>query len=545
MNEFQRAEGPTSSANESYNPDVIVVGGGLAGICAAIAATEHGSSVVVLDYLHGGGASAISGGVVYAGGGTKQQREAGYGEDTPENMLRYMRQEVGDAVDEATLKKFCDESVTRMEWLESHGVRFSGSMCPFRTSYPTNKYFLYFSGNEKAHPFATVAKPAPRGHRAVGKGSGGMAMTGGELWTALFDTAVRMGVIFRGASKVEELLLGSTGIVNGVRYRTIDEDSKAFAKHKQVAKKAAAYHAKSMHTIAERLDRQAKNIWERQAKAATLESRAVILAAGGYIMNKDITEKYIPWAHRVSPLGTAGDSGDGIQLGQALGGSLSHMDRVSAWRLMYPPEALVEGIVISTEGGRIAAEDLYGASFTDVMVQRYNGRGFLVLDSEQWKRVKSQIKVQTQMPWKALILYLIYWAHKKGSSLKSLALKLKVNPDLMMTTVGAYNDAIIDGKPDPVGKLGYRSVIATGPFYGIDISLKRSGLMVVPAMGLGGLRVDGRSGLVLTESGGEIKGLYAAGKNAAGISSNSYISGLALADCVFSGKRAGEHAAGL
>jgi 3-oxo-5alpha-steroid 4-dehydrogenase len=28
-----------------------------------------------------------------------------------------------------------------------------------------------------------------------------------------------------------------------------------------------------------------------------------------------------------------------------------------------------------------------------------------------------------------------------------------------------------------------------------------------------------------------------------GICSNSYVSGLALADCVFSGKRAGEHAA--
>jgi 3-oxo-5alpha-steroid 4-dehydrogenase len=28
-----------------------------------------------------------------------------------------------------------------------------------------------------------------------------------------------------------------------------------------------------------------------------------------------------------------------------------------------------------------------------------------------------------------------------------------------------------------------------------------------------------------------------------GVCSNSYVSGLALADCVFSGKRAGEHAA--
>lgn len=33
--------------------------------------------------------------------------------------------------------------------------------------------------------------------------------------------------------------------------------------------------------------------------------------------------------------------------------------------------------------------------------------------------------------------------------------------------------------------------------------------------------------------------LYAAGRAAVGICSNSYVSGLSLADCVFSGRRAG------
>jgi 3-oxo-5alpha-steroid 4-dehydrogenase len=55
--------------------------------------------------------------------------------------------------------------------------------------------------------------------------------------------------------------------------------------------------------------------------------------------------------------------------------------------------------------------------------------------------------------------------------------------------------------------------------------------------------VDGDTGLVLDGSGTPITGLYAAGRTAVGICSNSYVSGLALADCVFSGRRAGEHAA--
>ncbi len=38
-------------------------------------------------------------------------------------------------------------------------------------------------------------------------------------------------------------------------------------------------------------------------------------------------------------------------------------------------------------------------------------------------------------------------------------------------------------------------------------------------------------------------GLYAAGRTAVGLCSRSYVSGLSLADCVFTGRRAGQHAA--
>lgn len=523
--------------------DVVVVGAGLAGICAAIAAAEQGASVQVLDSAHGGGASAVSGGVIYAGGGTRQQVEAGYGGDTPENMFLYLREEVGDAVDEATLQRFCEESVGHIAWLEKHGVRFSGALCPFRTSYPTSNYFLYFSGNERAHPFATVARPAPRGHRAVGVPRGGMNLTGMDFWTALYDSAVRLGVKFQFASKAEEVLLDGNGNIEGVRYRAIDNKAKSFRRYLSLTSRAAKYHGLSMHSVAKRLDRWAKATWERDAYQRTLEARSVILAAGGYIMDNDMIKKFMPWASRTAPLGTAGDDGSGIRLGQSVGGSVSYMNYFTTWRLMYPPESLLEGIVVSTSGERIAAEDLYGASFSNIMVEKHGGCGFLILDSKQWQKVKIQAKTQTQMPWKAFIQYLIYWAHEKAKTLEDLARKLKVDPSALKTTVQAYNNAITSDKPDPVGKLGYRSIIATGPFYGIDISLKPSGMMVVPAMGLGGLRVDGPSGLVLNDTRERIRGLYAAGRNAVGICSNSYISGLALADCVFSGKRAGEHAA--
>ncbi|KAH6653327.1 flavoprotein [Truncatella angustata] len=528
---------------DAAEPDVIVVGGGLAGVCAAITAAERGASVVVLDGAHGGGSSAISGGVIYAGGGTRQQQEAGYGGDTPENMFRYLREEIGTGVvGEPTLRRFCDESVARMEWLQSHGVSFGGSLCPFRTSYPTDRYSLYFSGNEKAYPFATVAQPAPRGHRVVGDGAGGMNMTGNVLWETMFNSAVQIGVKFKFASKVEQLLLGdSTGTVHGVRYLSLDESSGEFAKHRALKASGSKYHQLSIQSLASWYDKRADTLWRRNAKEKSLKASAVILSAGGFGMNEIMMKEFIPWSSRVSPLGTSGDDGSGIKLGQSVGGAVSHMHRMSAWRLMYPPEALVEGIVVSAKGERIAAEDLYGASFSDVMIEKANGCGYLILDSRQWKGVNDQIVEQTQMPWRAFIRYLVYWAHKRAGSLGGLARKLGVDPTTMESTVTAYNDAIIDGKPDPVNKLGWRSVINEGPFYGIDISLRRSGMLVVPALPLGGLKVEEETGLVLNKNGEVIHGLYAAGKNAVGVCSNNYVSGLALADCVFSGKRAGGH----
>ena len=60
---------------------------------------------------------------------------------------------------------------------------------------------------------------------------------------------------------------------------------------------------------------------------------------------------------------------------------------------------------------------------------------------------------------------------------------------------------------------------------------------------LGGLVVAEDTGQVRRSDGGGVPGLYAAGRTAVGLCSRSYVSGLSLADCVFSGRRAGRHAA--
>jgi 3-oxo-5alpha-steroid 4-dehydrogenase len=63
-------------------------------------------------------------------------------------------------------------------------------------------------------------------------------------------------------------------------------------------------------------------------------------------------------------------------------------------------------------------------------------------------------------------------------------------------------------------------------------------------MTVGGLVVEEESGRVRRADGSIIPGLYAAGRNAVGLCSHLYVSGLSYADCIYSGRRAARHIAG-
>ncbi|KAF5011953.1 hypothetical protein FDECE_1959 [Fusarium decemcellulare] len=498
------------SANRR-DADIIVVGAGIAGVSASIAAAEKGASVVLVDSAHGGGATAQSGGVVYAGGGTDQQKAAGYGHDTPENMFCYLKEETNGAVDDETLRAFCDGSVSRLKWLESHGAKFDASLCPYKTSYPTDQYYLYFSGNEKSHPFNKVAKPVPRGHRTAHPG-----FSGGALWRPLFDSAMKLGVRFLPASKVERLLLDDQGSPRGIEFKHLDPSSKDFRRHRALT----SWGKKLQLTLPEAADvllNRADRIWSKESRPSSLEAPAVILSAGGFAFNPDMRQQHAPDFSKVAPLGTRGDDGSGIRLGQSAGGSIDKMDNMSAWRFLYPPTALLEGVVVSQSGRRFSAEDVYGATLSDRMIRHHGSKAFLVLDSTQWAKTKNQLGKQTQAELFLQRLHSLVWEHMKAPSIESLANKIGVNAATLQETINTYNEAIYDGKEDPMKKEAeYCTPILTSPFYCLDISPKLKGVQTVHGLTLGGLRVDGKSGLVLRKDGTQIRGLYAAGRNAVG-----------------------------
>jgi 3-oxo-5alpha-steroid 4-dehydrogenase len=161
-----------------------------------------------------------------------------------------------------------------------------------------------------------------------------------------------------------------------------------------------------------------------------------------------------------------------------------------------------------------------------------------------WKRVRAQLVTQASPLQRLQMAAVLTAEFRRATSLPELAMALGISTSGLAATVAAYNHAADAGREDPARKTpSMCRPLRRGPYYGLDISVRPSLAYFVPGMTLGGLRVDGRSGQVLNEAGSPIRGLYAAGRTAVGICANSYVSGLSLADCVFSGIRAGEHAA--
>ncbi len=156
--------------------DVLVIGFGIAGGCAAVSAAAAGARVLVLERAAAaGGTSAMAGGHFYLGGGTAVQQATGHA-DSPEEMYKYLVA-VSREPEHDKIRAYCEGSVEHFNWLEDLGFQFERSYYPGKIVVPPGTEGLSYTGNEKVWPFIEQAKPAPRGHSVPVPGElGGAAM---------------------------------------------------------------------------------------------------------------------------------------------------------------------------------------------------------------------------------------------------------------------------------------------------------------------------------------------------------------------------------
>ncbi len=440
---------------DDIEADVVVVGFGAAGACAALEAAA-GCDVVVLDRFTGGGATALSGGVVYAGGGTRWQRAAGV-DDSADAMFAYLSTEVGDAVSPGTLREFCAGSPEMLAWLERHGVPFHASLCPDKTSYPSNRHYLYYSGSELSA--RDTAPPAPRGHRVHGRGTSGKV-----LYARLARAVAASGARVLPQTAACELITGQTGRVTGVACRTLRGAPVWVRAAHRILHRWSAKPWVYAPKLGRKLHRPVAALERRYGRPIrVLARRGVVLAAGGFVASRPMLREHAPAYRGGLPLGTPGDDGSGIRLGTEAGGATAFLDRVSVWRFLSPPSALLAGVLVDQAGHRLCDESRYGAAIGHaIMSGERPGQAWLLADRDTVALARRQVRGPALWFQRFQALYLLTAARVSAPTVAGVAARAGVDPAGLAATVQAYNAAAAAGQRRSGGQAG-RAGPGAGP----------------------------------------------------------------------------------
>lgn len=464
--------------------DVVVVGLGIAGTCAAIAAAERGADVLALERAGaGGGTSALSGGLIYLGGGTPVQEACGF-HDTPENMERFLLAACGpppgteprDAYVEK-VHRYCAESVGHFHWLVEHGVPFKDTFNDEPNREPFDDAGLIFSGGEDSWPFTDVAEPVPRGHHPQFPDT-----AGGFLMGCLGDALARTATRTRTDARVDRLVVDDGAVVGLVA--RVDGEDRVVRAH-----------------------------------------RGVVLAAGGFIHNDAMLARHCPEALRPNEawrVGQPHDDGRAIRMAEGAGAAPTRMNMIECALPIGPPHRLARCLLVNRQGRRFVNEDTYTGRIGHRALVEQGGDVTMIVSEE----IFEVNFVGMRLAWAA-------------ETVEELARDAGLPEDALADTVRRYNDGAARGEDPEWHKAPAFLTPLRPPFGAVDLRVDSKAIYA--PFTLGGLATDA-SARVLDATGSPIPGLLAAGRTTAGLAAAGYVSGISLGDGSFFGRTAGETA---
>ncbi|WP_263143652.1 FAD-dependent oxidoreductase [Pseudomonas sp. RIT-PI-AD] len=556
---------------ETREVDVLVVGSGAAGMCAAAVARLAGLEVLLVEKTEWiGGTTALS------GGGTwiplnRQGRALGV-EDSRERVETYLDHLVGAFAPRALRQAFLDAGPAMLEYLEANTqVRFSGRQyspdywpdAPGAGMGGRALDPLEFDGRQLGEHFEYLRKPWPEflafGGMMVNKTDIDLLLQAKRSWRgfrhALKLLARFLGDRLRGYSRGTRLVLGNA--LAGRLYKSL------------LDLRVEIWRSAPVTALLTENGRVAGARLTHAGKAWTVRARrGVLLATGGFPANLQMREELLPHPTGQWSAGNEANEGDGLRMAMTLGARLGNA--TNANNAFYSPVSLMR------------RDDGSMARFPHLMLDRYKP-GVIMVDAQGQRFVneadsyhacgEAQYRTGAVPAWlvcdarflhryglgmvrpqaASLRAFLDKGYLFKGDSLAGLARALGIEPAKLEASIERYNGHARQGQDPDFGKgqnvynryLGDPSApgnpclapIEKGPFYAVQVVPGDIGTAC-------GLLTDVHA-RVLDAGGAPIEGLYAAGNDMNSIMGGQYPGpGITLGPGLTFGYLAARHMAG-
>lgn len=517
--------------------DLLVVGSGT-GMAAALAASELGLSVLIVEKSSTvGGSTARSGGALWLPG-SPVLSDAGAG-DTPERARTYLQSVVAGTAPAERASSFVDQLPATVQMLrrttpmklfwakdysdyhpEAPGGSAAGRTCECR---PLNTSLLGEYRTRLRPGVMEVTVPMPT--------------TGADYrWLNLMARVPRKGI----ATIAKRLAQGVGGLLLGRRYAAGGQALSAGLFAGVLRAGIPIWTNTSLVGLTE--DDQCRvtgAVVDHDGRRITVTAqRGVILAAGGFDHSMDMRWKFQSEALGANlSLGAETNTGDAIRIAGELGAGTDLMDQ--AWwfpavaplpdrapAVMLAERSLPGSLIVNERGERFVNEATDYMSFGQRMLDLERSgnpvESMWIVFDQQYRNgyvFAAELFPRMAIPQSWYDAGIAY----RADSLASLGAQMGVPEDQFTHTMRRFNDgahAGIDadfhrgesaydryyGDPTITPNPNLRPLVK-GPFYAVRMVLSDLGTC-------GGLRADDRA-RVLREDGTSIDGLYAIGNTAA------------------------------
>lgn len=527
--------------------DIVVIGSGAAGLSAAITARKLGLSVIVLEKsTYFGGTTAFSGGAPWIPD-NHLMHTAGL-KDSREAANDYLRHNLGEKYDNAIVDAYLTEAPKMLRFLEENSeVQFKPFMLPdYQSNLPgaskgrsllTKEY-----DGRKLGEHLKLLRP-PRKELVL---FGTMQIEGADIHP--MRKAFRTAAGFKIASRLfTKFLIFKLRYGRGTRL-TSGNALAARLLHSAINAGATLYNETPAIELKTEEGAVRRVVVRHQGQDITVTARkGVILASGGFGSNTDMRAKYIPFAEHHTSLQPEENVGDGLMLGESVGGVFNQEDAgngiwtpvsvmhnkdgsVSKYPHIFIDRAMPGSIVVTPSGKRFVNEAGSYQTFIETMRAQNLTRVYLIADR---KFLRSYgMGLVRPFPF-SITPYLKNGYLTEGRTLQELAQKLDIDGQALDATINRFNAHAVlgedpdfgrgadahsrfrgdpDHKPNPtLGPVG------SGPYYAIA-------LLPGDLSTTGGLNTNAHA-QVLNKQGEPVTGLYAAGLDMNSMMHGSYPGG--------------------